>query len=169
MTEEENIENIETLNQNQNETFNHEINTEDELMKEDVINDLDSVVTKTFDGKEEKGLTIKYDEVNSILTKDKPCFTFYVREAQKSNKKGIKSYYVYPVEGSTNLENYKSDKFQVWRRYSDFVWLHTMLGIENVGCIIPPIPEKDMTTTYDKFLSQDTKGVLEYRQRYFLK
>lgn len=42
----------------------------------------------------------------------------------------------------------------VWRRYSDFEWLYTVLAARYSGMVIPPMPEKRLANTGTKFLEQ---------------
>ena len=42
----------------------------------------------------------------------------------------------------------------VWRRYSDFEWLYNVLAARYSGMVIPPMPEKRLANTGEKFLEQ---------------
>lgn len=67
----------------------------------------------------------------------------------------------------TRLEQYKEKTNICHRRYNDFMWLRDSLVREYPGVIVPPLPEKTMLGTVEKFISSavDTKSLLEYRQR----
>jgi len=55
---------------------------------------------------------------------------------------GLSSYFTYEVLTKTSLPQYKLNQFGVSRRFRDFDWLHTQLGLKYPGAIVPPLPEK---------------------------
>lgn len=52
------------------------------------------------------------------------------------------------------------------RRYSDFNWLREELGLSYPGCIIPPIPDKQMLGTLDtQFVESRKRGLQKFLNR----
>ena len=49
---------------------------------------------------------------------------------------------------SSPLPNFPFQTAAVIRRYSDFVWLTTMLHNEYPGAILPPLPEKQAVSRF---------------------
>lgn len=95
-------------------------------------------------------------------------FEFIISEPMKAGGK-IGHHWVYNVTWKTTSSKYTHVGVQraVKRRFSDFVWLRERLEKEYVGVIIPPLPEKSMLGTVEKFFSTavDSKALLQYRQR----
>ena len=55
---------------------------------------------------------------------------------------------------------------QVFRRYSDFSWLHDALQYGYPGVIIPPLPEKKLTGTFEaEFLQNRTRYLQKFIDR----
>ena len=96
------------------------------------------------------------------------AFEFRVMDPEQRKKGGALdlAYWAYKVRARTSLQQYAKKEMEVVRRYSDFEWLRGQLSDEYVFSIIPPIPEKDMTGTIEKFVggAHDPR-LLEYRQR----
>jgi hypothetical protein len=95
-------------------------------------------------------------------------FSFQVGEAKREEGSGALSrpFWVYTVVCKTDHEQYNCKELQVQRRYSDFEWFRNQLSNLYPFCIIPPIPEKDINGTVDKFMqTAANKPLLEYRQR----
>lgn len=100
---------------------------------------------------------------------NQPTFQFTISDPSKSYKGKSLSFWLYKV--TTRTSRAMSDNFQnramvVRRRFSQFLWLRSVLVEDNPGCIVPPLPEKSILGAVEKFVSSvDTKGLLEYRQR----
>mmetsp|Transcript_48106 Transcript_48106/g.89639 ORF Transcript_48106/g.89639 Transcript_48106/m.89639 type:complete len:452 (-) Transcript_48106:217-1572(-) len=62
---------------------------------------------------------------------------------------GMMPYIQYRVRCNTNMPSFLGSQHTVWRRYSDFEWLHTRLKLGNPGVIVPPIPEKTVLSFDD--------------------
>lgn len=100
---------------------------------------------------------------------DTPAFLFAVDEPEQKTEPGTLglSYWSYKITSNTRLEQYKEKTNICQRRYNDFLWLRERLIADYPGVIVPPLPEKTMLGTVEKFISSavDTKSLLEYRQR----
>mmetsp|Transcript_22046 Transcript_22046/g.42089 ORF Transcript_22046/g.42089 Transcript_22046/m.42089 type:complete len:443 (+) Transcript_22046:181-1509(+) len=59
---------------------------------------------------------------------------------------GVNAHVSYRVSTTTNLPQYRWSEFSVIRRFSDFVWLRARLAERNRGTIIPPLPQKGVST-----------------------
>jgi len=97
-----------------------------------------------------------------------PKFSFQVGEAEQRQGTGAlkRPYWVYCVMCKTDSEHYQLKELQVKRRYSDFEWLRLKLSARYPFCIIPPVPEKDIHGTVEKFVpGSHNPSLLEYRQR----
>lgn len=93
-------------------------------------------------------------------------FKFTIGEPTRKPSEGVQlSYWVYKVATVTTLEQYKNKEMSVFRRFSDFEWLSAALEAVEVGCVVPPLPEKDLMGNLDKVMNIDSKQMLEYRQR----
>jgi hypothetical protein len=93
-------------------------------------------------------------------------FKFTISEPTRKPSEGVQlTYWVYKVTTVTNLEQYPNKELSVFRRFSDFEWLSLALEALEVGCIVPPLPEKDLMGNLDKLINIDSKQMLEYRQR----
>jgi len=107
---------------------------------------------------------------NSVVEDDEtPAFLFAVAEPEQKTEGGKLglSYWSYKITSNTRLEQYKEKTNICHRRYNDFIWLRESLITAYPGVIVPPLPEKTMLGTVEKFISSavDTKSLLEYRQR----
>lgn len=96
-------------------------------------------------------------------------FVVYPPEQRKGDGKLGLTYWVYKISATIPLPSYSRKHFDVMRRYSDFDWLRQRFAEEYPFCIIPPIPEKDLTSNMNKITSGPASGndakLLEYRQR----
>jgi sorting nexin-1/2 len=95
-------------------------------------------------------------------------FSFQVGEAEQRQGTGAlkRPFWVYCVMCKTDSEHYQLKELQVKRRYSDFEWLRAKLSTRYPFCIIPPVPEKDIHGTVEKFVpGSHSPALLEYRQR----
>jgi len=94
-------------------------------------------------------------------------FEFTVSEPERKEKSGALdlSFWVYHIDTKTTLEQYPNKVLTVIRRFSDFVWLRDRMFDENPGVIVPPIPEKEMKGTLEKFVNIQAQPMLGYRQR----
>lgn len=96
------------------------------------------------------------------------AFDFRVMEPEQRSKGGKLdlTYWAYHVRVRTTLPQYARKEMEVVRRYSDFEWLRAQLVDEFVWCIVPPIPEKAVQGTIEKFVAgTHSNNLLEYRQR----
>lgn len=59
---------------------------------------------------------------------------------------GISAFTSYTVCTVTTSD----EKHNVSRRFRDFLWVHTRLRTEYPGCVIPPLPDKNYLTRFDK-------------------
>lgn len=72
----------------------------------------------------------------------KPMLEITVADPVKQGE-GLNAYVTYKVSVKTNLPQYRHEKADVIRRFSDFGWLHDRLADKNKGIIVPPLPEKN--------------------------
>eukprot|EP01059_Diplonema_ambulator_P009909 TRINITY_DN19895_c0_g1_i2.p1 TRINITY_DN19895_c0_g1~~TRINITY_DN19895_c0_g1_i2.p1 ORF type:complete len:365 (+),score=82.88 TRINITY_DN19895_c0_g1_i2:49-1143(+) len=92
-------------------------------------------------------------------------FDFSVTDPEKKGS-GAFSYWVYHVHTKTSLPSFKQRKLITVKRYSSFAWLREQLVLEYPGCIIPPIPEKDIAGTLEKVTgSSGPSNLVAYRMR----
>eukprot|EP01095_Lingulamoeba_sp_RSL-Kostka_P009556 TRINITY_DN3322_c1_g2_i2.p1 TRINITY_DN3322_c1_g2~~TRINITY_DN3322_c1_g2_i2.p1 ORF type:complete len:571 (+),score=212.34 TRINITY_DN3322_c1_g2_i2:36-1748(+) len=79
---------------------------------------------------------------------------------------GVGAYVTYEVNAMTNLDLYKNNEMNIFRRYSDFVWLQDELLNNHKGIIIPPLPDKSVIQT-NKLFGNDrlSSAFTEYRKR----
>lgn len=95
-------------------------------------------------------------------------FEFIISEPEKSGGK-IGHHWMYTITWMTTLSTYNSpnERHTTKRRFSDFLWLRERLDKEHFGIVVPPVPEKTMLGTVEKFFSSavDSKALLQYRQR----
>lgn len=96
------------------------------------------------------------------------AFDFHVLNPEHRSKGGKLdlSYWAYHVRAHTLLPQYARKDMEVTRRYSDFEWLRTQLSEEYTWCIVPPVPEKAVKGTLEKFVGgAHDPQLLDYRQR----
>ncbi|RNF06502.1 putative phosphoinositide-binding protein [Trypanosoma rangeli] len=97
-------------------------------------------------------------------------FEFKVMEPEQRKGAGALdfAYWTYRIRVSTTLSTYAQKELEVVRRYSDFEWFRAQLCEAYPYCIVPPIPEKDVQGTLDKFVGSDSQSanrLRDYRQR----
>eukprot|EP01061_Rhynchopus_euleeides_P006057 TRINITY_DN15132_c0_g5_i2.p1 TRINITY_DN15132_c0_g5~~TRINITY_DN15132_c0_g5_i2.p1 ORF type:complete len:407 (+),score=193.70 TRINITY_DN15132_c0_g5_i2:137-1357(+) len=98
-------------------------------------------------------------------------FEFTVGSPVKIEGQGVKlGYWKYRVDTKTTFSNYTQTEYGSYRRYSDFIWLRKSLVELNPGCLVPPLPEKDMREGFDKLLSMskpesEHSSLHEFRRR----
>ena len=63
-------------------------------------------------------------------------------------------YWIYHVVTKCELPGWGKN-LRVPRRYSDFVWLRDAVCYDNAGCIIPPLPEKNVKGQIEKIVLSD--------------
>jgi sorting nexin-1/2 len=83
---------------------------------------------------------------------------------------GIKAYATYKIKCTrrTNSKNSNAAPAatEVFRRYSDFCWLHDALQYGFPGVVIPPLPEKQLTGTFEpEFLQNRTRYLQKFVDR----
>eukprot|EP00475_Leptophrys_vorax_P032030 TRINITY_DN4898_c0_g1_i1.p1 TRINITY_DN4898_c0_g1~~TRINITY_DN4898_c0_g1_i1.p1 ORF type:complete len:442 (+),score=132.75 TRINITY_DN4898_c0_g1_i1:98-1423(+) len=72
---------------------------------------------------------------------------------------GLAAYTIYTVCSTVQTTaDGRIEKFNVTRRYRDFLWLHISLRSSFPGCITPPIPDKN-------YLTRFTSKQIQVRQR----
>lgn len=90
-----------------------------------------------------------------------------VSDPQKIGE-GMGSYVCYKVSTRTNLTNFRTTKFSVNRRFSDFLGLREKLTEKHIhsGIIVPPPPEKDAVNNAKIIMSKDeTSGSSDFLER----
>ncbi|KAG8923691.1 Vacuolar protein sorting-associated protein 5, partial [Tulasnella sp. 418] len=85
-----------------------------------------------------------------------PEFIITVGDPQKVGDP-ISAHIVYTVTTRTTSPRFAKSSFSVLRRYSDFLWLYDMLGHNNPGVIIPPVPEKNAINRFDNTFVQSRR------------
>jgi len=76
---------------------------------------------------------------------------------------GIKAYATYKI---TCTRAGGLSPTEVFRRYSDFCWLHDALQYRFQGAIIPPLPEKKLTGTFEtEFLKNRARYLQKFLDR----
>ncbi|KAL2313785.1 Vacuolar protein sorting-associated protein vps5 [Schizosaccharomyces pombe] len=92
---------------------------------------------------------------------------FYIQVHDPHTVKEItKSHTVYSV--STRLEEHNQPSVSnvtVQRRYNDFAFLYQLLSNNHPGCIIPPIPEKQVVGRFDDEFIEQRRAALEVMLR----
>lgn len=79
---------------------------------------------------------------------------------------GLAKHVRYNVVTSTTLGHFPRREMSVWRRYSDFEWLHSRLTITFPAAMIPLFPEKRVVgNTDDSFVAERQAGLEAYVQR----
>uniref|UniRef100_H3B822 Sorting nexin 1 n=1 Tax=Latimeria chalumnae TaxID=7897 RepID=H3B822_LATCH len=80
---------------------------------------------------------------------------------------GMNAYMVYKVNTQTNLSMFKSKRFTVKRRFSDFLGLYDKLCEKNLqnGLIIPPPPEKSLLGMTKVKVGKDDSSSTEFVER----
>eukprot|EP00054_Salpingoeca_dolichothecata_P037921 m.12283 g.12283 ORF g.12283 m.12283 type:complete len:437 (+) comp8025_c0_seq1:63-1373(+) len=73
--------------------------------------------------------------------------TIAVENPQRHGDGMFDSYIVFNVRTQTTRKKFQSSDTSVQRRFSDFVWLHDVLGSENPSYFIPPVPPKHALKT----------------------
>eukprot|EP01063_Lacrimia_lanifica_P022679 TRINITY_DN30207_c0_g1_i1.p1 TRINITY_DN30207_c0_g1~~TRINITY_DN30207_c0_g1_i1.p1 ORF type:complete len:418 (+),score=169.42 TRINITY_DN30207_c0_g1_i1:51-1304(+) len=99
---------------------------------------------------------------------DDEYFDFSVSEPVKVEGQGLKlAHWRYRVDTKTNAESYQKEEYGSYRRYNDFAWLRGRLREENPGCIVPPLPAKDMSENVDRLFGQGAQEstLHKFRQR----
>lgn len=96
------------------------------------------------------------------------CIEVSVRDPKKVGD-GLNSYIIYKLVTKTNIPEYRSPHSEVYRRFSDFLGLHSKLVEKHLhhGTIIPPPPEKNVFgTTKIKISKEDasTTDFVEHRR-----
>eukprot|EP01065_Artemidia_motanka_P008710 TRINITY_DN1438_c0_g1_i1.p1 TRINITY_DN1438_c0_g1~~TRINITY_DN1438_c0_g1_i1.p1 ORF type:complete len:567 (+),score=217.95 TRINITY_DN1438_c0_g1_i1:58-1701(+) len=97
---------------------------------------------------------------------DQPRVTFKVHDPQMttSGRTVELAFWSYRIEAKSSLPQWQQQRTSCVRRYSDFVTLRQCFQAEFPGVIAPPVPEKDMQGTVEKFVHFD-ESFVEYRQR----
>jgi hypothetical protein len=67
---------------------------------------------------------------------------------------GISKHTKYNVQTSTSLQHFPRKEISVWRRYSDFEWLHERLSLVYPSAIIPIFPAKRILNSDDDFVKE---------------
>ena len=95
------------------------------------------------------------------------AFDFVVAEPVKmEGGRARLAHWKYRVDTKTNAPNYTREEYGVYRRYNDFLWLRKQLIQKFPGCVVPPLPEKDVRETLDKiFGTTDESKIHKFRQR----
>uniref|UniRef100_A0A183CDP8 PX domain-containing protein n=1 Tax=Globodera pallida TaxID=36090 RepID=A0A183CDP8_GLOPA len=86
------------------------------------------------------------DKLTSILADG--SIQIFIRAYEKRGE-GINAFIVYKIETKVlNIPGYTKPRFEVWRRFSDFLGLRTKLGekYQHLGVIVPYTPEKSIST-----------------------
>lgn len=79
---------------------------------------------------------------------------------------GLSKHVRYNVVTSTTLGHFPRREMSVWRRYSDFEWLHGRLTLTFPAAMIPLFPEKRVVgNTDDAFVAERAAGLEAYLQR----
>lgn len=76
---------------------------------------------------------------NRILAQ--PMFQITISDPTKVGDP-VRGYIVYTVTTRTTSPHYKRGEFSVLRRFSDFLWLGEVVAGNNMGVIVPPMPDK---------------------------
>eukprot|EP00759_Apiculatamorpha_spiralis_P044431 PhF_6_TR41352/c0_g1_i2/m.62778 len=112
----------------------------------------------------------KAQEVHDAPTQSKPpgsafSYTFKVTDPKVSQSSILDfSFVSYQVITTTTNPKWKGPEAKVSRRYNDFFWFRTQLGLDYPGTIVPPIPPKDIQGTVEKVVMSST-ALIEFRQR----
>mmetsp|Transcript_24448 Transcript_24448/g.34513 ORF Transcript_24448/g.34513 Transcript_24448/m.34513 type:complete len:129 (-) Transcript_24448:923-1309(-) len=88
-------------------------------------------------GDEIKQLSLEDSQANFVCTVSDP------EKKVDGMIEYISEYIQYKVTTEQNTAG-KMNQSCVFRRFSDFVWLHTQLANKCKGCLIPPLPEKKL-------------------------
>uniref|UniRef100_A0A7S2D5Q1 PX domain-containing protein n=1 Tax=Octactis speculum TaxID=3111310 RepID=A0A7S2D5Q1_9STRA len=76
------------------------------------------------------------------------------------------TYTLYTVYTRTRLGSYPRAEMTVYRRFSDFEWLHARLGLVYHGIILPPLPNKRWVNNVDTdFVRERMEGLARYMNR----
>ncbi|KAJ2716359.1 Sorting nexin-3 [Coemansia spiralis] len=78
---------------------------------------------------------------------------------------GRKMYTEYEIVCRTSIPVFKLQRSSVWRRYSDFEWLHDRLEQETSRVSIPPLPGKVFTNRFsDEVIETRREGLERFLQ-----
>jgi hypothetical protein len=112
------------------------------------------------------------DNVQDAIFKD-GSIEIFIRAFEKRSE-GINAYIVYKLETKVeNIPGYSKDRYEVWRRFSDFLGLREKLveKYQQKGIVVPNAPEKSISAlTKTKLTNQtdeaNTNEVAEKRSRF---
>ncbi|KAL3125004.1 hypothetical protein niasHT_009303 [Heterodera trifolii] len=88
----------------------------------------------------------QFDKLSSILIDG--SIQIFIRAYEKRGE-GINAYIVYKIETMVSkIPGYTKNRFEVWRRFSDFLGLRAKLAekYQHLGVIVPYAPEKSITS-----------------------
>ena len=92
-------------------------------------------------------------------------YDFNVSAPVKIEGSGLKlGYWKYRVDTKTSYPTYTQSSCGSYRRYSDFAWLRKALREAHPGCIVPPLPDKDVRESFDKIFSSVGSDVGEHSE-----
>mmetsp|Transcript_36316 Transcript_36316/g.67108 ORF Transcript_36316/g.67108 Transcript_36316/m.67108 type:complete len:419 (-) Transcript_36316:348-1604(-) len=98
---------------------------------------------------------------SSNPVESEPTIPVQISNPTKKSEGYGRSYIAYTV---TSIHEGK--KVDVFRRYSDFVWLRQALEKKFPGCIVPPLPEKAVIGRFQgEFVSQRMRGLERFTTR----
>jgi len=90
-----------------------------------------------------------------------PTVPVQISNPTKKSEGYGRSYIAYTVTST-----HDGKKVDVFRRYSDFVWLRQALEKNFPGCIVPPLPEKAVIGRFQgEFVSQRMRGLERFTTR----
>ncbi|TFY58324.1 hypothetical protein EVG20_g8192 [Dentipellis fragilis] len=89
-----------------------------------------------------------------------PTFVITVDDPQKVGDP-IRGYIMYTIHTRTTSPLYSNSMFSDLRRYSDSLWLYETLSANNVGVVVPPVPEKSLFDRLKDQFEQQRQMVLE--------
>ena len=103
-----------------------------------------------------------------MASENQVTFDFRVGPAQQRAGTGAfeRPYRSFPLKWRTTAPFFSQKSGEVFRRYSHFEWLRNELRLQHPFVIIPPIPEKDLQGSMEKFVQTAANDTfLDYRGR----
>ncbi|KAH3677555.1 hypothetical protein WICPIJ_008962 [Wickerhamomyces pijperi] len=111
--------------------------------------------------KQTEDLSISQSKIDTLFIKST------VSSPSKEND-GQNAYITYLVSTITNNPIFNAKKFEIRRRFSDFVFLYDVLSNDHPECVIPPLPDKQRLEYLkgDRFSPEFTEKRCQSLQRF---
>lgn len=107
----------------------------------------------------------KFKSDISGSSNQQPRFECNVSDPEKKGE-GMSQHICYKITTQFNNPGGKVSQSCVFRRFSDFVWLHTQLCTTSKGSLIPPLPDKAIMGRFSgEFINERRRGLNVFLDR----